>query len=470
MLSRWPVQAARRCSSRAASSACSAAAALGASAAACTRRSISASVPLACTCVSVEIACAVCASASQISCWRVAVCAPACCHSWRSVAAMAPRDSVQAARRCSSRALSSVCSARAALGASAAACTSRSISAMVPLAWAWACAEMSLAVCASAAQISCWRVAACALACSHWPRSPVAMLPSASVQAARRCSSRALSSACMASAALGASAAACTSRSISAMVPLACACACAPISRAVCASVSLIACWRLAAWALAWSHCWRSASVMLPSVPAHAARRCSSCDARPDWRSACDWPTVRTSDAACCSNAAVAAASACWLSAASFSPMRACCDRASVHACAVLAEVDSRRAATCSTRPAERCSNVCAKPSSAPRSSPARASLLRCWLASASFQIPATPAVEVSKRAEMPSSCCCTDCVTASRMAAVSRARPAMVASTAGWIAVPAARALSATLSFSDCPTEAASCVYTASVLPWKAS
>ncbi|MCY1207630.1 hypothetical protein D9M72_192350 [compost metagenome] len=53
----------------------------------------------------------VCASVSAMPCWRSAAWAPACCHSWRSVAPMAPSVSVHAARRCWSREASSDCSA-----------------------------------------------------------------------------------------------------------------------------------------------------------------------------------------------------------------------------------------------------------------------------------------------------------------------------------------------------------------------
>ncbi|CUJ45185.1 Uncharacterised protein [Achromobacter aegrifaciens] len=52
----------------------------------------------------------VCASVALMASWRSAACAPDCSHSWRSVAPMAPRVSVQAARRCWSREASSDCS------------------------------------------------------------------------------------------------------------------------------------------------------------------------------------------------------------------------------------------------------------------------------------------------------------------------------------------------------------------------
>ncbi|MCY1537632.1 hypothetical protein D9M68_731350 [compost metagenome] len=51
------------------------------------------------------------ASVSAMACWRSAAWAPDCCHSWRSVAPMAPSVSVQAARRCWSREANSDCNA-----------------------------------------------------------------------------------------------------------------------------------------------------------------------------------------------------------------------------------------------------------------------------------------------------------------------------------------------------------------------
>ena len=90
------------------------AAARGASDAACARRSISAMVALAWVWVCSEMSRAAWASASQISCWRLAVAAPVCCHSSRSAAAMPASDPVQASRRASSRATRSLCRATAA--------------------------------------------------------------------------------------------------------------------------------------------------------------------------------------------------------------------------------------------------------------------------------------------------------------------------------------------------------------------
>ena len=58
----------------------------------------------------------------------------------------------------------------------------------------------------------------------------------------------------------------------------------------------------------------------------------------------------------------------------------------------------------------------------------------------------ATVVVVASKPVDSPSSCRCTACVTVSCNEAVSRARPAIVASMTGCSAAPAARALSATL------------------------
>ncbi|KGC91318.1 hypothetical protein DO71_5536 [Burkholderia pseudomallei] len=52
-----------------------------------------------------------CASASQIVCWRFAACALVCAHSVPSFAAIEPSESVHVARRCSSRDSSVACRA-----------------------------------------------------------------------------------------------------------------------------------------------------------------------------------------------------------------------------------------------------------------------------------------------------------------------------------------------------------------------
>ncbi|KGC89578.1 hypothetical protein DO71_5475 [Burkholderia pseudomallei] len=52
-----------------------------------------------------------CASASQIACWRFAICALVCAHSVSSFAAIEPSESVHVARRCSSRDSSVACRA-----------------------------------------------------------------------------------------------------------------------------------------------------------------------------------------------------------------------------------------------------------------------------------------------------------------------------------------------------------------------
>ncbi|MCY1319805.1 hypothetical protein D9M69_51540 [compost metagenome] len=236
---------------------------------------------------------------------------------------------------------------------------------------------MSRTLCASVVLISSWRLTVCAFSCSHSWRNAAVMVPSVSVQAAKRWASREASSACSATAAFGASDAACTRRSISARVRLACAWVWAEMSRTLCASVVLISSWRLTVWAFSCSNSWRKPAVMVPSVSAQADRRCASCAASCVCSPACDSPTVRTSVAACSPNATAAAVRACWLSLASFSPVRSWRDSASRHASAALAAAVSRRVATPSSSPAERCSKVWAKPSRDVRRSAASASLAR---------------------------------------------------------------------------------------------
>ena len=331
---------------------------MGASAAASTSRLISASVPLAWACVCSDMRCAARASASQISRWRLAASAPACCHSWRSAAVISASEPLQASRRSRSRAASSSCNARAALGASAAASTSRLISASVPLAWVRACSEMFCAASDSASQISRWRLAASAPACCHSWRSAAVMFSSEAVQACRRSWSRAASSACSAAAALGASAAACTSRLISAMVSPACSWVWSEMRWAVSASASQISCWRPAVCAAACSHSWRSEAETEPSDAFQAARRCSSRAISAACRSAWDWLTACTSAADWRSSAAAAAARACWLSPASFSPARSWRDSAPSQTSDSLPAEASMRVDMPSISAAERCSKV----------------------------------------------------------------------------------------------------------------
>ena len=104
--------------------------------AACARRLISAMVALAWVWVCSEMSRRAWASASQISCWRLAVAAPVCCHSSRSAAAMPASDPVQASRRAPVAGDQVALQGDGGLGASAAASTRRLISASVSLAWA----------------------------------------------------------------------------------------------------------------------------------------------------------------------------------------------------------------------------------------------------------------------------------------------------------------------------------------------
>ena len=220
-----------------------------------------------------------------------------------------------------------------------------------------------------------------------------------------------------------------------------------------------MACWRAAAWVPVCSHCWRRPSATVPRALVQASSRCASWLPSCACSSACERSTVRSSASACPAKAAAVPARASRWSAASASLWPRWLVRACSQACAALSAARSRRAETCSTSPAERCAKVAAKPSSELRSASAWAVPARWCSVSACCQRPATAPVVVAKRSDRPSSCCCTACVTVSRQVSASRARPAMVVSTAGWIAAPAAWALWATLSLSDCSTEAASCL-----------
>ena len=126
----------------------------------------------------------------------------------------------------------------------------------------------------------------------------------------------------------------------------------AVMSRAVWASVSLTSSWRRAAWVPACSHSWPSLAAMAVSVPVQAARRSWSREASAACSSACDWFSVCSRAAACCSKAAAAVSSACWLSPASLAlrcSWRVC---ASVQDCVTLPAAASRRADTFSSKPA----------------------------------------------------------------------------------------------------------------------
>ena len=73
-----------------------------------------------------------------------------------------------------------------------------------------------------------------------------------------------------------------------------------------------------------------------------------------------------------------------------------------------------------------------------------------------------------SKPSVKPASWRCTASVTVSCMVALARAMPASVVSITGCKAVPTARALSATLSLSDCSMAAVRRAYSSSALAWK--
>ncbi|MNV70101.1 hypothetical protein D3C71_1630460 [compost metagenome] len=80
---------------------------------------------------------------------------------------------------------------------------------------------------------------------------------------------------------------------------------------AVRASASLISCWRATFWSPAAFHSWPKVAAMAASVSVQADRRSWSLAARADCSSACDWSSVRSSDAECASNAAAAVVKAC---------------------------------------------------------------------------------------------------------------------------------------------------------------
>ena len=88
-----------------------------------------------------------------------------------------------------------------------------------------------------------------------------------------------------------------------------------------------------------------------------------------------------------------------------------------------------------------------------------RALLVCSWRARAAVQVSATVFTVLSKRPARPSSWALTVSVRVSRRLLVSRAMPPMVASTTGWIASPARRALWLRLSRRDWSTEVASSV-----------
>ena len=390
-----------------------------------------------------------------MSCWRLAACALACAHSSRSVAAIDASDAFHAARRCSSRDASSVCKpacdSRIVFSSDAECCSNVDV-----------CAPISLADCASASMIACWRLVWSALVCAHSSPSFAAIAASDAFHAARRCSSRDASSVCKP---------ACDSRIVFSNDAECCSNVdvCAPISRAVCASASLIACWRLVWLALVCARSSRSAAAIAASESRHAARRCSSRDASSVCSPACDARIVSSSDAECCPNAAAAVSSARALWPAIVSPACACCASVSRHASDIRCSVASRRVATPSSRSVERCAKVSVNWPSVVRRCSVDASFERCWSASARFQMPATLWVVASKPLDRPSSCRSTACVTVSRSTVISRVSPAIVAAITGCSAAPATRALSAALSCSDCPTDDASRPYACSVRSKKA-
>ena len=231
---------------------------------------------------------------------------------------------------------------------------------MVLAAWASVWAEMSRTVAARVSQTCCCRCAACSEARRHSSRSELAMSARVPVQACRRSASRAARSVCMRAAACGASAAACTSRSISATVPAAWARFCSAISRAVCASVSQMRCCCCAASALACSHWARRAALTSASDRAQLSRRASSRSASCACRLACEDCSDASSASACPRNAAVASSSAWRCCPVSRRPASSWRVSASVQAWETPPAAASMRAETVSTRLAERSSKVCA--------------------------------------------------------------------------------------------------------------
>ncbi len=114
---------------------------------------------------------------------------------------------------------------------------------------------------------------------------------------------------------------------------------------------------------------------------------------------------------------------------------------------------------TLARRPAERASKESVKRPRVASRPVCRALLAASWRARALVQVSATVVTVLSKRPARPSSWAATVSVRVSRRLLVSRAMPAMVASTTGWIASPARRALWLRLSRRDWSTEAASAV-----------
>ena len=203
-------------------------------------------------------------------------------------------------------------------------------------------------------------------------------------------------------AARGASAAPASSSETSPIVLRACTSHCCCRSRAVHASVSQICCCCCSVWLPACCHSRCSAPAMASSVAVQAASRC--------------WSLL-----------AASACSAAW------------------------ARV------TLASSAADRCSKPAATPASVCCSPVTRAWLLcPCW-ASAVVQTWDTLSTLLPKRAARPSSWACTVSTMRAWKAALSRATPASVASTAGPMLAPARRALSVRLSFSDRSTDAAS-------------
>ncbi|VWB98604.1 hypothetical protein BPA30113_04611 [Burkholderia paludis] len=235
-------------------------------------------------------------------------------------------------------------------------------------------------------------------------------------------------------------------------------------SRVVCASASQISCWRPALCAPARCHSSPSFAAIAASESFQAVRRCSSRAARSVCNPACDSRIAASAAPECRSKVAAASPSAraCWP--ASVSPTCSWRDSASCHASDRRRSVDSRRVATPSSSPVERCANVSVNWPSVVCSCCATASPARRCSSSARVQTAVTSPVVFAKPSVSPSSWRCTAPVTVSRSAAISCASPVIVAATTGCSAAPATRALSAALSFSASPTFDARPAYARSV------
>ena len=333
------------------------AAARGASDAACTRRAISAIVARACVSACTVISRAVRSIVSTTRCCCSSDCAPACCHSRRSAAAIASIDCAIASTRCWSRAAASawkpdtICAA--ARGASDAASTRRPISAIVERACVSACTVISRAVRSIVSTTRCCCSSDCAPACCHCCCSDAAIASSEAAIASTRCWSRAADAVCNS---------ACARSTVRSNEAECCSnVAAAPASDSpVAADVrALAASWRCTA-------------------SAHdCVTRCTASSRRAATPSTC---VLALAVNACCEAAVSRAIAA---SAAAISPCQPEC-----------------RCATWSSNAAERCSKVCAKRSCAAPTSAVSACAACSWRASKACQASDALVVLASKRVD----------------------------------------------------------------------